>query len=125
MEKQSGVQGIRLTHPRSVEDLAHLNSIIRLMASEKGAETPLEKYARFKNNINLWYQEMANYGLTQAEQNLLKPLLSSSFGICEAQELFMQLVQIPECGGFDLDFADRLRKSIAKKNPAAYLQLEE
>lgn len=32
----------------------------------------------------------------------------------------MQLVQIPECGGFDLNFADRLRKSIAKKNPAEY-----
>ena len=32
----------------------------------------------------------------------------------------MQLVQIPECGGFDLNFADRLRKSIAKKNPVEY-----
>ena len=28
----------------------------------------------------------------------------------------MQLVQIPECGGFDLNFADKLRKAIAK-NP--------
>lgn len=26
----------------------------------------------------------------------------------------MTLVQIPECGGFDLNWADRLRKSIAK-----------
>ena len=37
--------------------------------------------------------------------------------------MFMQLVQIPECGGFDLTWADRLRKSIAKKNPAEYEQL--
>ena len=35
----------------------------------------------------------------------------------------MQLVQIPECGGFDLTFADKLRKSIAKKNPAEYEKL--
>ena len=35
----------------------------------------------------------------------------------------MQLVQIPECGGFNLTWADRLRKSIAKKNPAEYEQL--
>ena len=35
----------------------------------------------------------------------------------------MQLVQIPECGGFSLTWADRLRKSIAKKNPAEYEQL--
>lgn len=37
--------------------------------------------------------------------------------------MFMMLVQLPECGGFDLNFADRLRKSIAKKNPVEYDQL--
>ena len=30
------------------------------MAQEKGAETPLEKYARFKKDISLWYHEMAS-----------------------------------------------------------------
>ena len=35
----------------------------------------------------------------------------------------MALVQIPECGGFDLNFADQLRKAIAKKNPKAYDEL--
>lgn len=35
----------------------------------------------------------------------------------------MQLVQIPECGGFNLSWADRLRKSIAKKKPEEYNQL--
>ncbi len=123
MEQQSGIRGIALTHPKSVEDLAHLNSVIRLMAQEKGAETPLEKYARFKQNITLWYKEMSDYGLTQKEQDLLKPYLSGSYGICESQEGFMQLVQIPECGGFDLNFADKLRKSIAKKDPTAYEEL--
>lgn len=37
----------------------------------------------------------------------------------------MMLVQLPECGGFDLTWADRLRKSIAKKNPAEFNQLEK
>lgn len=37
----------------------------------------------------------------------------------------MTLVQIPECGGFDLNWADRLRKSIAKKNPKDYQLLEK
>lgn len=37
----------------------------------------------------------------------------------------MTLVQIPECGGFDLTWADKLRKSIAKKNPAEFEQLEK
>ena len=35
----------------------------------------------------------------------------------------MMLVQIPEIGGLDLQWADRLRKSIAKKNPKEYEQL--
>ena len=120
MEQQSGIQGIALTHPQSVDDLAVLNSVIRLMAQDKNAESPLNKYARFKKDINLWYKEMDKYGLTPKEQEILKPIVGLAYGICESQEKFMQLVQLPECGGFDLTWADRLRKSIAKKNPAEY-----
>lgn len=125
MEQQSGIHGIELTKPKSVDDLATLNSVIRLMAQEKGAETPLEKYAKFKKDISLWYKEMKHYGLTTEEQNLLTPILETSYGICESQERFMTLVQLPECGGFDLNWADRLRKAIAKKDPSGYLKLEE
>lgn len=123
MEKQSGITGIELTHPESLADLAHLNSIIRLMAQEKGGEQPLNKFARFKQDINLWHKEMDHYGLTKAEQKILEPYLLESYGICESQEAFMMLVQIPECGGFNLNFADKLRKAIAKKNPKAYDEL--
>lgn len=125
MEKQSGIQGIALTHPQSVDDLAVLNSVIRLMAQEKGAEQPLNKFARFKNDIQLWYDEMDKYGLTKEEQKLLEPVVKLSYGISESQEKFMQLVQMPECGGFNLTWADKLRKSIAKKNPAAYEELQK
>ena len=125
MEKQSGIQGIALTHPQSVDDLAVLNSVIRLMAQEKGAEQPLNKFARFKNDISYWYDEMDRYGLTKEEQKILEPVVKLSYGISESQEKFMQLVQMPECGGFDLTWADKLRKSIAKKNPAAYEELQK
>ena len=37
----------------------------------------------------------------------------------------MELVQLPECGGFNLTWADKLRKSIAKKNPKAFLELQD
>ncbi len=37
----------------------------------------------------------------------------------------MSLVQMPECGGFDLTWADRLRKSIAKKKPEEFKALEK
>ena len=66
---------------------------------------------------------METYGLTKEEQELLKPVVGLAYGICESQEKFMQLVQLPECGGFDLTWADRLRKAIAKKNPTEYDKL--
>lgn len=120
MDAQSGKNAIRLTHPNSVDDLATINSVLRLMAQEKGAEQPLDKFARFKNDISQWYAEMRQWGLTEDEMKLLEPVVKISYGICECQEKFMTLVQMPECGGFNLTWADRLRKSIAKKKPEEY-----
>lgn len=125
MEKQSGIAGIALLKPTSVDDLATLNSVIRLMAQEKGGEMPTNKLARFKANPELWDKEMENWGLDSDERAILHKELDTSYGICESQEGFMQLVQTPECGGFDLTWADRLRKSIAKKNPKEFDQLTE
>lgn len=125
MEKQSGIQGIALTHPESVDDLAVLNSVIRLMAQSKDEEQPLVKYARFKGDVSQWYDEMDRHGLTQEEQDLLKSVVGQSYGIAESQEKIMSLVQMPECGGFDLTWADALRKAVAKKQPAAYLKLQD
>ena len=120
MEQQSGVRGIALTHPRSVDELAVLNSVIRLMATEKGAESPLDKYARFRENPKAWDKEMISMGLTDKEREIMHRELDISDGMSITQEQFMQLVQLPECGGWDLQFADKLRKSIAKKNPKEY-----
>jgi len=120
MEQQSGVRGIALTHPRSVDELAVLNSVIRLMATEKGAESPLDKYARFRENPKAWDREMQQMGLTEEQRNIMHRELDISDGMSITQEQFMQLVQLPECGGWDLQWADKLRKSIAKKNPKDY-----
>lgn len=125
MEQQSGVKGIAAVKPTTLEELATLNSVIRLMAQEKGAEQPIDKFARFKKDIGYWYEEMDSYGLTKEEQKLLEPILLDSSGICESQEKFMSLVQLPEAGGFSLLWADKLRKSIAKKDPAQFEKLEE
>ena len=123
MEQQSGIRGIALTHPRNVDELAILNSVIRLMATEKGAESPLDKYARFRMNAAAWENEMRQYGLTTDERAILHRELDISNGLSITQEQFMQLVQLPECGGWDLQFADKLRKAIAKKQPEAYEEL--
>ena len=124
MEKESGIQAISLSKPHSVDDLAALNSVMRLMAQEKGGEVPLHKYARFKNNINEWYEEMTSMGLNEEEQDILKDILGVSYGICEAQEYLFLLVMHPKIGGFSLAWADKLRKSVAKKNPKDFEKLQ-
>lgn len=125
MEKQSGIQGIATLKPTSVDELSILNSTIRLMAQEKGGEMPTDKLARFKENQFAWDEELAMYSLGAEEKKILEPILDLSYGLCITQEQFMQLVQLPELGGFPLEFADRLRKSIAKKNPAEYEKITE
>ena len=125
MEKQSGIEALKLVKPTSVDDLAVINSAMRLMASEGATETPLQKFARYKADVSLWYKEMDEAGLTKDEQKLLEPILLNSYGICESQEKLMQLVMIPKCGGFGLKWADSLRRSVAKKNPKLFMELEK
>lgn len=120
MEGQTGIQGIDTLKPRSVDDLAILNSTIRLMPQNKGDEMPTDKCARFKASKENWIKETQLYGLTDEERDVIWPILETSYGMCITQEQFMQLVQLEECGGFDLMFADRLRKAVAKKSPKDY-----
>ena len=123
-ETAQGAQGISLSRPNSVEDLAALNSIMRLMAPE-GQEQPLEKYARFKKDPTAWDKEMDKWGLTKKEKDILHKALDYEYGICASQEDGMSLVQLPELGGHSLAWGDKLRKSIAKKNPKLYKELTE
>ena len=109
-----GIQGISLAKPTSVEEMAALNSIMRLMASEKGAEQPLEKYARFKRNPLLWDEEMNSYHLTKEQKQLLHQYLDYEYGICASQEDIMSMIQNPQLGGWSLKDSDILRKSVAK-----------
>lgn len=122
-ERQSGWQAIELGQPRCLEDMAALNSVMRLMAPD-GGESPLERYSHFKKNIDLWYKEMDTYGLTKEEQEFIASFALKNYGLLPNQENFMQIVQAPEVGGFNLLWADRLRKSIAKKNPKQFVELQ-
>lgn len=112
MEKQSGYQAIKIGKPRSLVDLSALNSVMRLMAVN-GEEPPLERYGRLRNNIQLWYDEMTEYGLTEEEQKVMRKYGELNYGLFPNQENFMILVQDPQIGGFGLLWADKLRKAVA------------
>lgn len=124
MDAASGIQGIAMTHPENVEDLATLNSVIRLMGDGKG-ETPLEKYKRFREDSYAWDEEMMQWGLIQEERKLLHSYLDQSNGICEAQERMMELLLNPQIAGWSLGQVDKVRKSVAKKKPKEFAQLEK
>ena len=114
MEKQSGIQGIALIKPKSVKELAVLNSVIRLMAPEKGGEQPLNMWARYRKDITQWYNEMRQYGLSNEEIDWLSHYPMITDGMAESQESLMSLVQEERLGGNSLTFADKCRKGVAR-----------
>lgn len=124
MEKQSGINGIAIAKPTHIDELAVLNSVIRLMAPEKGAEQPLDMWARYRQDITIWYQEMRDYGLTEEQINWLAHHSAIHDGICESQEGLMSLVQEERLGANDLTFADKCRKAIAKKQGKLFEECE-
>lgn len=113
-----GSQAAKKIKPMSIMELADANGLMRLMAAEKGEETPMEKYIRFKNNINLWYQEMKEFGLTQEEQEVLKPYFLKSHGVPPSQEQLMQMLMDPNICGFTLAEANAARKIVGKFLPS-------
>ena len=85
---------------------------MRLMTAEKGQETPMEKYIRFKNNIDLWYKEMDSYGLTKEEQKVLEPYFKSSHGVPPSQEQLMRMLMDDKICHFTLAEANAARKIV-------------
>lgn len=125
LEQQSGISGIQLTKPKSVEDLATLNSVIRLMSAGKGQEQPIEKFARFREHPEAWEEEMNSYELSEEEKAILHEILDYSYGISAQQEDLYNLMTHPKIAGFSLGEADVLRKAVAKKNPLDFNKFEE
>ena len=125
MEQQSGIQGIDAIHPKSVDELAVLNSVIRLMAPDQESERPLDTWVRNRQSLQYWIKEMQEYGLSEDEIEWLSHHSAITEGICESQEGLMSLVQEPRLGGHTLGFADRCRKAIAKKQGKLFQECEQ
>ena len=114
-DSQVGGQTVKTLKPRTPKEMATCNSVMRLMAQEKGAETPTERYARMKKDINEWYREMKTWDLTQAEQKVLEEYCLSSYGTPAQQEDMMKILMDKRICGFTLAEANDARKICAKK----------
>lgn len=98
---------------------------MRLMTGEKGAEQPIDKYVRFKNDISQWYAEMDEAGLTKQEQKYLEPYFLSSYGVPPSQEQLMKMLMDPNLCNFTLAEANTARKIVGKKQTEKIPALKE
>ena len=114
-DSEVGSQAAKKIKPETILEMADANGLMRLMTSEKGQETPMEKYIRYKNDITLWYKEMDKYGLTQEEQKWLEPYFKQSYGVPPSQEQLMRMVMDEHLCHFTLAEANAARKIVGKK----------
>ena len=110
-----GSQAAKKIRPHTPMEMADANGLMRLMTAEKGAETPLDKYVRFKNDISQWYHEMNRAGLTEDEMKTIEPYFKSSYGVPPSQEQLMMMLMDENICGFTLKEANAARKVVGKK----------
>ena len=120
-----GSQAIKSLKPTNILELADDNGLMRLMTAEKGQETPMQKYARFKNDISLWYDEMDRYNLTDNEVKALEPYFLKSYGVPPSQEQMMMMLMDKNLCNFSLKDANAARKIVGKKQMSKIPALKE
>ena len=124
-DSEVGSQAAKKIKPTTILELTDANGLMRLMTAEKGAETPMEKYIRFKNNLDLWYVEMRNFGLTPNERDYLEPYFKSSYGVPPSQEQLMLMLMDKNICGFTLAEANAARKIVGKKQMSKIPELHQ
>jgi len=108
-----GQQALKKLNARTFDELCIGNNLMRLNCE---GEQPLDKFIRYKKNIDLWFKEMKDYGLNQKEIDVLKNLLLKNYGICDSQELIMKVIMDKNISNYNLTEANKYRKLIAKQN---------
>ena len=109
-----GGQAIKKVQPKSLEDAASANSLMRLMPLDDGTVL-VDKYVQFKNNIQYWYSELHINGIRADEVRLLEPHYLPVHGVPNTQEDMMEILMNPELIGFTLEEANYARKIVGKK----------
>jgi DNA polymerase-3 subunit alpha len=108
-----GLQAAQKVKPTNLIEMAVANSLMRLMPDH--GESPIDTYVKHKENIQLWYDEMENYGLTQEEVSVMEEHLLLLYGVADTQEVIMKLAMDSRIGNFTLTDANKLRKGVSKK----------
>ena len=110
-ETPLGQQVLKKVAPHTLYELCNANSLMRLSTKEE--EQPLDRYIRYKKDINEWYKDMKDFGLNESEIEVMKEHLLARYGIAEVQESVMTLSMDRRISGFSLTDSDKLRKGLA------------
>ena len=108
----SGRKGILAAKPQNLFELTSLNGLIRLMTQED-EEDQIERFCKFKENPELFDEEMIRAGLSDEQRAAMHEELDQYNGCAATQESFMVLSQ--RLANYTLKQADALRKTVAKK----------
>ena len=123
-DSQVGKEAIKLLQPRSMVELANANALMRLMAQDDG-ESPMVKSVKFKNNPQLWEQEMIDYGLTEEDRLVMHELEDDEYGVCSNQESMMMMFMHPKVANYGVKEVNLIKKGIAKKRNDVLEQAEK
>lgn len=121
-DTRSGQEALRKIGAKNLTELTLANGLMRL--SIPSGEQPMDKYVRYRNNINEWYADMDEYGIPKDEQEILKELLGNYSGMMIAQATMMSVLMDKRVCGFTLKEADKARKAVAKKSAQALEETE-
>ena len=124
-DSQVGSQTVKLLRPRSPREMANCNSVMRLMATEKGGETPTERYKRMKDNMSQWYDEMRRWRISSSDQKILEAYYLETYATPAQQEDMMMILMDPDICNFSLKEANDARKICAKKQMNRIEELHE
>ena len=113
MSSLVAVNAMKKIRPSTFDELTVTNTIIRLQTE---GESPTDKFVRYKRDINEWYKDMSKYGLDKKEVSLMERHLLTRTGICDTQEILMGIIIDPDIADGGLNFANRFRKSVGKKD---------
>ncbi|MCD8210611.1 MAG: hypothetical protein LUC37_03575, partial [Prevotella sp.] len=119
-----GLSAAKRIKPKNPTELTSANALMRLMG-EEGAEKPIDRYCRLKDDMSMWYQEAAIAGLTSEEIKILEPYYLPNYGVPCAQEDLMEVCMDPNIAHFTLSEANYARKVVAKKKVNEVESLKE
>lgn len=114
LDSEVGRQGAKKVKPTNMMELSSVNGLIRLMTQEKGEETWLDRYIRYKDR-NEYFKDIERYNLTDETKRVLNKYLGVTRGIGISQEQLMRVLMDTEICGFTLAEANKARKIVSKK----------